>query len=128
MTAISILLIFKIGFTFVTVIMPFMLFSQLKLETLTSSSVATTTLFRLYGTSTISLLILYGWGIWQAQSGSMPWIVVCVGIFSNLTAPAVIFFTSAGKQQRILGAIYGAIGVGLIGFAIFPTAALNSVF
>jgi hypothetical protein len=127
MTAISILLAFKIGFTCLTVAIPFVVFSKPKLERLTASFVQTTTVFRLYGVSILSLLIVYSWGIWQAETNVMPWLVVSVGIFSNLAAPAVIMVTGAGKQQRLLGSIYGIIGIALVYFAMFPTVAMYKV-
>jgi len=72
MSLLSILLLIKILVTSITVAFPFIALPSHKLERVTNIRAPNSQLFRLYGVAILALLVGYGFGIQQAETGIFP--------------------------------------------------------
>ena len=129
MTWLSLLLITKIGITGLLVAAPFMLLPKSKLEKSLSITMPTPVFFRLYGVAITALLVGYAFGIPAAEAGRFPWGVTCMGTVSNGGAAILLLAYSQGsKQNRMLGAFFGMIALGLIVAMIVPASAIQKAW
>lgn len=129
MTWLSLLLITKIGVTGVLVAAPFMLLPKSKLEKSINITTPTPVFFRLYGVAITALLVGYAFGIPAAEAGHFPWGVVYMGTVSNGGAAILLSAYSQGsKQNRVLGAFFGLIALGLITAIILPASAVQKAW
>lgn len=129
MTWLSLLLIVKIGVTSVLVAAPFMLLPKSKLEKSTNITAPTAAFFRLYGIAITALLVGYAFGIPAAEAGRFPWGVTFMGTVSNCGAAIVLLTYSKGsKPNRMLGAFFGLIALGLIAAMILPATAMQAAW
>lgn len=129
MTWLSLLLITKIGVTGLLVAAPFMLLPKSKLEKSTNITTPTPVFFRLYGAAITALLVGYAFGIPAAEAGRFPWGVACMGTVSNGGAAILLLAYSQGsKQNRMLGAFFGLIALGLIAAMILPASAMQKAW
>lgn len=120
MTPLSYLLLIKILGTIILVSIPFLFFSQKKIEALTQSKVRDTTLFRLYGMSVTAILVGYGFGLAQTIEGVFPFSTVVMGIVSNSGASAILFYTGAWKNSKVHALFFSTIAFGLTLSVVFP--------
>lgn len=127
MTWLSLLLITKILVSVVLIIIPFMFFPKSKLDAMTRMKTDTTQFYRLYGIAILALLVAYGSGIPLAQQGEFPWGIVLMGIVSNIGGGAALLAYGVDARNGTLGAIFLAIGAGLILSAWQPELALSKV-
>jgi hypothetical protein len=126
MTWLSLLLITKIGVTGLLVATPFMLLPKSKLEKSLNITTPTPVFFRLYGVAITALLVGYAFGIPAAEAGRFPWGVAYMGAVSNGGAAILLSAYSQGsKQNRVLGAFFGLIALGLITAMIMPASAME---
>lgn len=129
MTWLSLLLITKIVATGLLVAVPFMLFPKSKLEKSLNITTSTPVFFRLYGMAITALLVGYAFGIPAAEAGRFPWGVACMGTVSNAGAAILLLsYSRKSKQNRILGAFFGLIALGLIAAMILPASAMQNAW
>ncbi len=129
MTWLSLLLIIKIGVTGLLVAAPFLLLPKPKLERALKLTAPTPALFRLYGVAITALLVGYAFGIPAAEAGQFPWGVTCMGAVSNGGAAILLLAYSQGSQQnRVSGAFFGVIALGLLAAMIVPANAMQKAW
>jgi hypothetical protein len=128
MSAMTLLILIKIGATIILVAGPFLLLPRPKLEAMTGSTVTSDALFRLYGIAMTALLIGYGSGLWQIQQGIFPWGIVLMGLVSNGGAAFTVARLGSRSSRRLFVPVFGGIAVGLALCAAFPDAAIAPLF
>ncbi|MEM1263542.1 MAG: hypothetical protein AAGH76_14160 [Pseudomonadota bacterium] len=127
MTYLALLLVTKIAVTAVAVAAPLLLFSGERVQAVTGFRESDPAVFRLYGVAIVALLVGYGGGLWQLNTGVVPVGVMLMGLVSNIGA-AVMMFVTGIAQKRPLGAVFFALIGG--GFAVFlarPDLALQTL-
>lgn len=129
MTWLSLLLITKISVTAVLVAVPFLFAPLAKLEAATGVNANGTVFFRLYGVAIAALLVGYGFGIPQAESGWFPMGVVFMGLASNVGAAVLLLRVSKpGSSGFRLGAFFALVAVALAVSMAAPAYALNKAW
>ena len=123
MTALSLLLVFKILITTVLTVVPFLLLSERRLAPLLGVT-GGGTLFRLYGVAILALLVGYSSGFWTIAAGRFPWGVVAMGIVSNGGAALVLFASGAWRRARFLSFFVAVVTVALAAAALYSREAL----
>jgi hypothetical protein len=93
-TWLGLLLVTKIFVTAVLVAAPFLFAPLTKLVAATGVNADRSLFFRLYGVAIAALLVGYGFGIPQAESGQFPWGVVVMGLASNGGAAVLLLRVS----------------------------------
>lgn len=128
MTWLTLLLVFKIGFTAIVVSAPLLLMPAERVSSLYRLGADAVPLCRLYGVAVTALLVGYASGIAPAQHGVFPGGVVAMGIASNAGAPAVLLLTGRWRGARLPTFVFAAIAVALLASAVAPSAALSRIF
>lgn len=128
MTAMTLLLLAKIIVTALLVAIPMLVMPMRKLEARLRVTAAASTLFRLYGVSTLALLVAYGFGIASAQLGEYPWGVATMGVVSNGGAVIVLLTTGAASRAKLPCAFFGFVTVGLLASMAAPSGAVTALF
>ena len=129
MAWLSLLLITKISVTGLLVAAPFMLLPKPKLEATTNITTPTTVFFRLYGVAITALLVGYAFGIPAAEAYRFPWGVVSMGTVSNGGAAILLtVYSQRSRQNRLLGAFFGMVALGLIAAMILPDTAMQKAW
>ncbi len=128
MTAIALVLVFKILISLVLLAGPFLLLPTARLEAMTGATVQSPALFRLYGLAILALLVGYASGIWTVRSGQFPWGIVAMGITSNLGAALYLLWPGSPKRLRPIAMIFGSIGLALVLAAFMPISAITPLF
>lgn len=128
MTWLTLLLLFKIGFTAVCAVGPLLLTPTDRLQVILGVDRAAAPYMRLYGWALVALLVGYAGGIPLAEAGSMPAGVVTMGITSNAGA-AILMLTPWGRgPSPLMPTVFGMIAIGLVLALVFPDIALSSAF
>lgn len=128
MTWLTLLLLFKIGFTALAVSAPLLLLSAERVARLYHIGAEAVPLCRLYGVAVTALLIGYAAGIPPAQNGAFPTGIVTMGIVSNAGAPTVLLLTGRWRGARVPTFVFAAIALALLSSAMFQSAALSRIF
>ena len=122
MSPLSILLLIKIATTGLGVALPFLFMSKTQLEKITNIHASSPLFFRLYGMAILALLVGYGFGIQQSESGHFPWGVVSMGLISNGGAAYLLLTGNSRKENKYLGIFFGLVAVALIVSVMFRTS------
>jgi len=107
------LLVLKIAVSLVFLVVPFLFFPARKLAGISGVHAESALFFRLYGWAIVALLVVYGWGLWEALAGRFPTVTVLMGIVSNGSATVVLLLSGASRRRVLPIAIFGGIAVGL---------------
>lgn len=112
------ILLFKIIYSIICLIIPFLFFNKTKLEKLTASTMQSVALFRLYGVAILALLVAYCFGLYQTLQDVFPLSAVWMGVMSNLGASAVLVKTSAWRTSKMNFVVFSVIGLVLLFFGL----------
>jgi hypothetical protein len=128
MSYLGLLLVFKIGVTFLFVSAPLLLGPNELLVRRTNTTVEAVPWLRLYGVAVTALLAGYGSGFWTLAEGRFPWGIVVMGAVSNTGASAVLIATGLARRTPFLTAAFVLIALGLLIAAGVPQLAATRVF
>jgi len=128
MSWLALIFFIKISLTGMLVVLPFLLFPKLILETITSITTSEPTIFRLYGVAILALLVGYSFGIPVAESNNFPLGIVCMGIVSNGGAGALLLWSNFFKYNLILGIFFTLMTLVLLATTMFPDIALQKAW
>ncbi|MEM1245097.1 MAG: hypothetical protein AAGK22_01935 [Acidobacteriota bacterium] len=123
MTRLTLLLLIKILGT-LPVAVPMLTFSHERLDRISGFGPSHEALYRVYGMALVALLVGYGGGIVQAQSGDYPLGVLIMGLVSNAGATLVLLLTGQAKRQLPAAVFFGLIAAGLAIALLAPEAAM----
>jgi len=127
MSLLSVLFLVKILITSLTVAFPFIALPSHKLERVTNIRASNAQFFRLYGVAVLALLVGYGFGIQQAETGIFPWGVTVMGLVSNGGAAFILLSSKSGKHNLMLGSFFAAIATALMLAMLFPEVAVSGI-
>jgi len=128
MTYLSVLLVTKIVVTLIFVCLPFGFFQKEKLDQMAGFGSPTVAFYRLYAVAITALVVAYAGGFLQTLAGVYPSQIVAMGLASNLGAAMVMIGTGYARQQPLLTAFFGAVGIGFVGSAVFSDVVMTTVF
>lgn len=114
MSFLSALLIFKIAGSILLICVPFLTFSQQKLERLTRIQAETPLLFRLYGLAVISLLVGYSFALYSSLNNEFPMHGVIMGLVSNGGGSILLIANGGWNSSRVPTIFVTIVAVGLI--------------
>ena len=127
MNYLSAILLLKIVFTFITIVMPFMLMTKEKLDKIMQITAGSICLYRLYGVAVLSILFAYSGGIYQSIDGVVPWTVIIMGLVSNIGGTLVLLFTGVAKKQRFQTTFYAVISILLFSVVLYPEWSIKAL-
>lgn len=125
MTWLTLLLLFKIGFTIVTAVGPMLLMPGGRTAALFGLGADAVPLVRLYGMALLALVVGYAGGIPASEQGQFPVGVVLMGIVSNLGASVLLVVTGAWRKSPLAVPAYGSIALGLMAAWWMPATFLG---
>lgn len=125
MSALAVLLVFKIGVTLIAVAGPFLFASQAFIDRIFGVEAGPGPVYRLYGMAMLALVVAYTGGLIQVLDGNLPVGILIMGIVSNLGAAAVLFITGFVRKTPMLTAFFASVGVGLVAALFWPDAAMQ---
>lgn len=128
MNLLSIVFIIKIILAVVIIVLPFLTYSQERLERFTHSQLDSPLLFRLYGISVLSLGVVYAFGLVDALNGALLYPAVVAGAVSNISASSAMVYFGAWRQKLVPCVLLGCIGVCLMITLVFPEFMLKPLF
>lgn len=128
MTWLSLLLIFKIGYTALTAAGPMLLAGPGRIRAVLGVGEEAVPFVRLYGMALAALLVGYGSGIPAAEAEVFPAGVVTMGIVSNAGATVLLLGTGAWRKTPFAAPVFGMIALGLIAAALAPAASLSAAW
>lgn len=125
MTLLTLLLLFKIGFTALFAALPMLLLPADGIRQRLGIDAAALPYIRLYGWALMALLVGYAGGVVEAEAGHMPWGVVTMGLVSNGGAALLMLTPFARVGSLAMPAVFGGIAVGLLAALLAPATALS---
>ena len=128
MTRLTLLLIFKIAFTAMTVVAPFLLLPADRLADFTGGGEPVPSLYRLYGVAILALLVGYSSAIPTAQRGELPRGILTMGLVSNAGATATLLSFGVEGFSAVMAATFGTIAVLLLLSLVSPAVMLRTLF
>ena len=120
MSFLVIVLTVKILVTVFALVLPFLLFSQSRIDRLSGFGGTPLLLYRLYGIALLALAVAYGGGLWQTLNGQFPWIVAIMGLVSNGGASGLLIISGAARSRIVSTVVFGGIALGLAASLAFP--------
>ncbi len=128
MTWLTLLLLFKVGFTAIAASFPLLFFSKEKVASTLGIGLDAIPICRLWGVAVTALLVGYAGGIAPAEAGTFPSGVVIMGIVSNIGHTAALLQTGIWQKAKAATMVYGLIALSLILAMLAPAAALTHIW
>lgn len=125
MTALGVLLVFKIGVTAVTAVLPMVLLPTAAVTRRLGIEPAAVAYVRLYGVALLALLVGYAGGLVTLAGGEFPVGVVWMGLVSNGGAAIALVATGVHRRLRMAAPLYGFIALGLAAALAWPALAMR---
>ncbi len=127
MNFLALLLILKIGLSLALLVRPFMMAPTKALNNVMSLYGDNPLIYRLYSIAILSLCVAYGFGLYEALAGRMPWNVIAFGIVSNAGAALALTALNSHPKLRPFEATFATIAAALVLCALAPNYALMSI-
>lgn len=121
----TLLLLFKIGFTALFCALPMLLLPTREICRRLGVDRAAVPYIRLYGWVLVALLTGYAAGVVDTLHGVMPWGVVVMGLVSNGGATVLMLTPFGRTQSAAMPLVFGLIALGLAGALLLPDLALR---
>lgn len=125
MTALGVLLVFKIGVTAVTAVLPMVLLPTAAVTRRLGIEPSAVGYIRLYGVALLALLVGYAGGLATLAEGVFPTGVVWMGLVSNGGAAIALVATGVHRRLPMAAPLYGFIALGLAAALMWPALAMR---
>lgn len=125
MTALGLLLWFKIGVTAATAVLPMLLLPARLVAQRLGIEPSAVGFIRLYGVALLALLVGYAQGLVMLADGLFPTGVVWMGLVSNGGAALALVTTGLHRRLRLTAPLYGLIALGLAAALVWPALAVR---
>lgn len=125
MTALGLLLSFKIGVTAATAVLPMLLLPAPRVAQRLGIEPSAVGYVRLYGVALLALLVGYAHGLVMLADGLFPTGVVWMGLVSNGGAAFALVTTGLHRRLRLTAPLYGLIALGLAAALVWPALAVQ---
>ena len=125
---IDLLLLTKIIVTALIIPVPYLFFSDARVEAINGAPPLDRPLMRLYAVAIIALLVAYASALSWVRPAGFPSGIVIMGIVSNGGATAFLLFDRHTPLERATALLFGSITILLIAAALFPNVATAPIF